>query len=289
LPQVLNTANKAPEARQSPPTSAETPLVLLIAHDPQDRVRITELLRNAGIAVETVATGFEAVARCHQSRFDAITLNLGLPDMSGRAVFEKIRERGFNQQTPVVMTIFAGQQGADIGVRVNGILAKPLSEKKLRGAIERCGLVAGNSQPIVVVDGDPSDLQLADELLRQAGYRVIGESDAASAHIAAAGEEPAALLLDTAGIEVIKDFKKTGTGRATPVIICMKDELTGAELDKIRAQRSSIGYNGAYGHGLVDELTRLLQSSALDSKPANACPSMDREVTHGSAIHFDRR
>jgi CheY-like chemotaxis protein len=277
LPQVLRASNKSVEQTKSVTKITDAPLVLVIEDDAADRARIAELLRNAGFAVETVATGFDAVARCHQSRFDAITLDLKLPDMSGRAVLEKMRERGFNQQTPVIVAIFADQHETVIGFRVNDILAKPLSEKELLDAIERSGLVPGNSDPILVVDDDPSALQVADELLRQAGYRTIRRHDAASALTAAAEEQPAAIILDPVAAEFLKEFRKTGPGRITPVIICTKDELTGSEPDKIRAERTSMDYNGDCGDGLIDELTHILWNPGVKSQPvsANASPSKD--------------
>ena len=278
LPQVLRASNKSAEETKSVTMLTEAPLVLVIEDDAEDRARIAELLRNAGFAVETVATGFDAVARCHQSRFDAITLNLRLPDMSGRAVFEKLRERGFNQQTPVIVAIFADQQETVIGFRVNDILAKPLSEKELLDAVERSGLAPGNSHPILVVDDDPSALQLADELLRQAGYRALCRHDAASALVAAGRERPSAIILDPVGAEFLKEFRKTGTGRITPVIICTKDELTGSEPDKVGAERRSMGYNAAGDYGLIDELTHILWNPGVKSQPASANVSLSNDA-----------
>jgi len=277
LPQVLRASNKIVEETKSVTMPAETPLVLVIQGDTEERARIAGLLRNGGFAVETVATGFEAVARCHQSRFDAITLTLRLPDMSGRAVLEKMRERGFNQQTPVIVAISADQQGTVIGFQVNDILAIPLSENELLDAVERSGLVPGNSRPILVLDDDQSALQPADELLRQAGYRTICRHDPASALVTAAREQPAAIILDPAGAAFLKEFRKTGSGRITPVIICTRDELTGSEPDKLGAERSSMGYNGRCGYGLIDELTHILCNPGVESQPlsANASPTND--------------
>jgi DNA-binding response OmpR family regulator len=38
------------------------------------------MLQNSGYAVETAATCAEAVAKCRERRFDAITLDMMLPD-----------------------------------------------------------------------------------------------------------------------------------------------------------------------------------------------------------------
>jgi signal transduction histidine kinase/DNA-binding response OmpR family regulator len=274
LPQVLRASDKIVEETTSATMPAAAPLVLVIANAAESRARIAEPLRNGGFAVDTVATGLEAVACCHQSRFDAILLDLRLPDMSGRAVFEKLRERGFNQQTPVLVTIFADRQETVIGFRVNDILALPLSENKFLDAVERSGLAPGDSRPILVVDDDSSTLHSANELLRRAGYTTVCRRDAASALTIATREPPAAIILDPVGAEFLKEFRRTATGRSTPVIICAKDELTGPEPDKIRAGRSLMGYNGACGYGLIDELTHILSNprAKLQSVSAKAAP-----------------
>jgi two-component system response regulator RegX3 len=67
------------------------------------RDRIAERLRNEGFAVTGAATGSDAVAQCHRTQFDAISLDVSLPDMSGRTVVDRMRERGLNQQTPIVV------------------------------------------------------------------------------------------------------------------------------------------------------------------------------------------
>lgn len=264
LPRALRAANKIVEETKSATMPGETPLVLVVEDAAERRARMADSLRDAGFAVETVATGLEAVAHCHQSRFDAILLDLRLPDMSGRAVFEKLRERGFNQQTPVIVAIFPGGQENVIGFRVNDILAIPLSEEKLLNAVERFGLVPGDSRPILVAGEDSSTVRPADTLLRRAGYPIICQSDAASALTVAAREQPAAIIIDTAGAELLKELKKTA-GHTTPVVLCAKDELDGSEPDNIPAGCSLIGYNSACGRSLIDELTQILWNPRTES------------------------
>jgi CheY-like chemotaxis protein len=211
--------------------------------------------------------------------------------MSGRALLEKMRERGFNRQTPVFVAIFADRPEHGIGFRVNDILAKPLSERELLDALERSGLSPGNAQPILLVDDDQPALQLAGNLLRQAGYRTICARDAASALMTAGSEQPAAIILDPVSTEFLKEFRKSGNGRATPVIICTSDEIRGSAPEQIRAEPSSMGCDDACGSGLIDELAHVLSNSGVKSQPlsADASLSIPREVTHGSTIHIDRR
>ncbi len=265
LPQVLRASNEIVEETKSVTMLTETPLVLVIEDDAEDRARVAEQLRNAGFAVETVATGFEAVTRCHQSRFDAITLDLSLRDLSSRAILGKIRERGLNQQTPVIIATLMDRQGTVAGFRVDDILQKPASKSDLLEALERSGLVPGGSQPILVLDDDQLTLQRAEELLRQSGYRTVCRRDAASALQAAAQEHPAAVVLDPLtpqidGSEFLKEFRKSGAGRITPVIIWTGNQIPGSELAKHRPERErhAMARHDGQAQELIDELNHTL-------------------------------
>src|SRR4029079_19219362 len=128
------------EIRVEPEAAPGASQILVIEDDVDDRAWISSALRRAGYAVETVATGAEALVRCREQRFDAITLDIMLPDMSGRAVLEKLRERGLNQDTPVIVTTLLAHKGIVAGFRVTDILPKPVSEGAVLEALKRCGL-----------------------------------------------------------------------------------------------------------------------------------------------------
>ena len=63
----------------------------------EDEKRIADFisrgLESAGYQVATVHDGASAVERIHEIEFDLIVLDLGLPDMDGLKVLEKIRNR----------------------------------------------------------------------------------------------------------------------------------------------------------------------------------------------------
>ncbi|HMF50761.1 MAG TPA: PAS domain S-box protein, partial [Candidatus Saccharimonadales bacterium] len=134
------------------PVPLGAPAILVIEDDANDRQSIALALRTAGYGVETVATGAEALVRCREQIFDAITLDMMLPDMSGRAVIEKLRERGLNQQTPVVVVTLLAHKGLIAGFQITDILSKPVSQGDLLSALERCRVPPGAPQPVLVVD-----------------------------------------------------------------------------------------------------------------------------------------
>ncbi len=243
------------------PTPPGAPAILVIEDDANDRQSIASALRTAGYGVETVATGAEALVRCREQIFDAITLDMMLPDMSGRAVIEKLRERGLNQQTPVVVVTLLAHKGLIAGFQITDILSKPVSQGDLLSALERCRVPPGAPQPVLVVDDDRSSLKLADKALRDLGYRTICRQDAISALKAASHEQLAAVVLDLvmpkmSGFEFLKRFRKTKRGRATPVIVWSGKDLTDLERRELRAVATIVRKQD---HG-ADELIREVKS-----------------------------
>ena len=68
---------------------------LLIAEDDQVLAdALLRTLRNAGYAVDHVASGSEADAALASHEFDVVILDLGLPKLHGLEVLRKLRGRG---------------------------------------------------------------------------------------------------------------------------------------------------------------------------------------------------
>lgn len=67
-------------------------LILLVDDEPQITRWLTPSLRAAGYEVETAETGAAALARLADTRCDLVLLDLGLPDMDGKALIPRIRE-----------------------------------------------------------------------------------------------------------------------------------------------------------------------------------------------------
>jgi signal transduction histidine kinase/DNA-binding response OmpR family regulator len=269
LPRVLTSVQPAAGAdqrdQQRVATAPGTPVILIIEDDAEDRAWIGGALRGAGYAVETVATGAEALVRCREQKFDAITLDIMLPDMSGRAVLEKLRERGLNQQTPVTIVTLLAHKGVVAGFQVNDILSKPVSQSEIIKALERCGVTPSTPRPVLVVDDDRSALKLADKTLRHLGYRTVCRKNGISALKAASKEHPAAVVLDLVmpsmnGFEFLRRFRRTRRGRYTPVIVWTSKELSALEKNELRSAATAVARKDENARELIDEIRSILRA-----------------------------
>jgi PAS domain S-box-containing protein len=259
LPRACRRGNAIEQALQSAAVPAGASLILVVEDDSRDRAWIVKTLSASGYAVEAVATGSEALMRCREKRFDAITLDVMLPDMSGRAVLSRIRERGLNQETPVIVVTLLASKGIMAGFHVADILAKPVSANEVLNALKRCGIEPDSARSVLVVDDDESALKVAEATLTRLGYRAVCEQSAESALDAASKEHPAAVVLDLVmpeidGFEFLRRFRTTRAGRETPIIVWTGKDLTVEERSRLRSAAQSVVRKTEEADELVREI-----------------------------------
>src|SRR5687768_15755718 len=80
--------------------------VLLVEDNIRLSEAIAESLRKAGFEVDSVSEGEEALAVLPLQPYDAIVLDLGLPDMDGMKVLEELR--GKKNAVPVLVLTARG-------------------------------------------------------------------------------------------------------------------------------------------------------------------------------------
>ncbi len=239
------------------------PRLLVVEDDKNDRTWIVQTLADAGYAVEAVATGAEALARCRQQPYDAVTLDLLLPDMHGRDVLRAIRAEGPNRETPVVIVTVVIDKGVAAGFHVHDVLIKPVQTDDLLGSLARAKVSPHEARPILVVDDDPKARKLAERALKDAGYRALCVAGAEEGLEVAAQTPPAAVVLDLLmpgmdGFGFLKRFRATAVGRRTPVIVWTVKDLTRQERQQLRAATQGLVLKGEGPAALLAELRDLI-------------------------------
>ena len=83
--------------------------LLLVDDDPGIRASVTQLLGGSDdVNVIAVGSGEEAIAALANRHFDCVVLDLGLPEMSGMALLEKVKKQKRYQSLPVIL--FTGRE-----------------------------------------------------------------------------------------------------------------------------------------------------------------------------------
>jgi len=82
--------------------------LLLVEDDESQRSSIVELIGNGDVETAAVSSGAEALAALESAHFDCMVLDLGLPDMTGFELIERIRKEQGLVDLPIV--IYTGKQ-----------------------------------------------------------------------------------------------------------------------------------------------------------------------------------
>jgi HAMP domain-containing protein/signal transduction histidine kinase/CheY-like chemotaxis protein len=77
--------------------------LLLIEDDEIQQMTIRDLIGNGDVKTTVVASGKDALEALHNSKFDCMVLDLGLPDMSGVELLEKIKNEPQSRSTPIII------------------------------------------------------------------------------------------------------------------------------------------------------------------------------------------
>jgi signal transduction histidine kinase/DNA-binding response OmpR family regulator len=223
----------APAATLAAPSSG-APSVLLIEDDPLDLAWLVRVIGEAGYQIEVAQTGAEALEKCRQRRFDAITLDLLLPDMGGWELLHQIRETTPNADAPAIVVTVVAEKEIGLGFPIHDFLVKPVRADDLLASLQRAGVAPGSGSKVLVVDDDVQSLKLIEAMLRQTRISPICRMDGASGLRAAEDERPQAVILDLLmpgmdGFEFLERFRQTTHGRGTPVIVWTNKDLTSGD------------------------------------------------------------
>jgi PAS domain S-box-containing protein len=238
--------------------------VLVVEDDHDDTDVVVDALVTAGFAVETAASGAQAINACRQRTFDAVTLDLVLPDMTGLDLLAHLRGEPHMRRTPVIVVTVVPDAKLVAGFAVHDVLRKPLEPPSLLQALERAGVRPDRPGGVLVVDDDPGALRLMDATLTQLGFAAITRSSGDAGLEAAEQLRPSAVVLDLMmpgmdGVEFLDRFRRIPAHRRTPVLIWTMKDLTADEQARLRqSAQGVVSKNGSTPSTVVAQLRALL-------------------------------
>jgi DNA-binding response OmpR family regulator len=112
----------------------QAPLILVVDDEDDVRDLVVSNLRRTGFNTIEAADGESALAAIHESRPDAVILDVMMPKMDGFAVCEEIRNHPAIKTTPVIILTAKGRPTDRISGLEKGAddyVPKPFSPKEL--------------------------------------------------------------------------------------------------------------------------------------------------------------
>ena len=143
---VLAPARVEPEARPVAKSVAERALCLLLAEDNVVNQHLaTRLLVKMGHSVVLAQTGLEAVSQHASGEFDAVLMDVQMPEMDGFQATRAIRDREKALGSPRVPIIaltahaMSGDREKCLQAGMDHYLSKPLKAQELRDLLQTIG------------------------------------------------------------------------------------------------------------------------------------------------------
>ncbi|MFA7382974.1 MAG: sigma-54 dependent transcriptional regulator [Desulfurivibrionaceae bacterium] len=167
---------------------AEITEILVIDDEPSMREFLSILLEKNGYATRAAANGIEALALLQQHRFDLIISDIRMPDLSGLALLENIKQQDLS--IPVVLiTAYASPEDAVLAMK-NGAfdyLTKPFKVEDILSVVKAAlgsrqeKIPANNLDSFAgIIGSSPEMLKIYDLITRigptQANVLIYGES-----------------------------------------------------------------------------------------------------------------
>lgn len=112
-----------------------------------------------GLEVDSAYCGQEAVLKCREEKYDLIFMDIYMDDMDGFTTVRKIREKGYNLNTPIV-ALTADVEKKTIRrcvLEMNGYLLKPIHMKNIIRILKK---IWGEASQYISISNISSDLDM---------------------------------------------------------------------------------------------------------------------------------
>ncbi len=247
------------------------PLVLVVEDDPRAGDLLGHYLREAGYRVAQASSGAQAIALAKSLKPDAITLDILLPGEDGLAILGLLKTSPDTAAIPVVVVSITDHRELGFSLGAVEWLVKPVQRDSFVTAVRRTisTMTPGVSPRVLIVDDEPSTVELLTDLLTAQGFRTIAAHDGQQGIDMALAQRPDVIVLDLimpgqSGFDVVRRLRDHPWGRNVPILVFTGKDLSAED----RAQL----YDGVQAvvkkEGPAELLSELARVCPPSGKPA---------------------
>lgn len=219
--------------------------VLVIEDNPLAADLLTTWLKEAGYSAVVARNGEEGLRLAQELRPIAITLDVILPEIDGWQVLHRLKEMSATREIPVIICSIVDNREFGLSLGAVEYLTKPISRKELLENLSRTTRLKPKGRKILVVDDNPADVSLVEEILRLDNYEVIKAYSGVEGLKKAREEHPDLLILDLlmpdlSGFDVAHLLRASEATRELPIIIFTVKELSQPEREQLKLETQAI-------------------------------------------------
>ncbi len=168
---------------QAPAEDSCRPHMLICEDNPDVAMILADLLEYDGVTSDRVGTAGAALDMLKRKRYCGLLLDLGLPDMDGLSLIQKLRAEETTRDLPVIVVTGRGREGTNAmdgeALAVLDWLQKPVDRDRLSQALQQ--VMPPCSRPrILHVEDDIDFVQITQALLEEDTHYIYATSLAAA-------------------------------------------------------------------------------------------------------------
>jgi len=255
--------------------------VLIVEDDPNFCRVLLDLAHGNGFKGLVATDGAQAIELAKQYRPTAITLDIGLRDISGWKVLDELHADPGTREIPVhIVTVFDDAQERFSEQGASTFLTKPASKEALEGLFARIQtFIEKGARTLMVVEDDP--------IQRQSIVDLVGGGELHTFAVGTGKEAIAILrknkvdcivldlgLPDMSGFKLLEQVQKSPDLRAIPIIVYTAAELSNRDKAALqKAAKTVIVKGGKDSRDMLlnqvgQFLTKVGQGMPAPAKPA---------------------
>ena len=229
------------------------PAIVVIEDDPSSAELVGVHLTAAGLRPVTVRTGEEGLEAIRALRPTAVVLDIHLPGMDGWDVLSVIKADPKLASTPVVVVSVLPERGRGFALGAADYLVKPVSKEGLLGAVWRAVAervdASSERRDVVVIDDDPTALELVRATLEPRGWTVTTCTGGVEALSVIREVNPSIVLVDLLmpevdGFEVVDALRADPRTAAIPVVVLTAKSLTATDRQRLQGRIEFVASKG---------------------------------------------
>lgn len=242
-------------------------LILVVEDDIEFARALVNLAHELDFDCVAATTAEEGLALAAELRPSGILLDIGLPDVSGLSVLERLKRDPATRHIPVhvVSALERGQVAMELGAV--GFLIKPATRERLASAIAQLEETSARAvRRLLIVEDDESLRENLQRLLARDQLEIVGVGTIAEAIDQLTGTPFDCMITDLAlpdgsGYDLLERMAGHDAVAFPPVIVYTGRALTRDEEQRLRRYSKSIIIKGARSpERLLDEVTLFLHS-----------------------------
>jgi CheY-like chemotaxis protein len=244
----------------------QKPLVLIVDDELPARELMASYLES-NYRVAMAVSGTDAIAKAKMLKPDAITLDVLMAGGDGFQALVALKAAAETEGIPIIVVSIVDNQQVGFALGAAEYLIKPINKGELLESLRKhVPNPSVDDSAILLVDDDFRTLELLEEALRSAKYKVKSVQSGARALEVLGSKPVGGVVLDLMmpgmdGFEVIRHIRTKPALRELPIFVMTAKNLTADELVLLNSETQAlIQKDGSWHQQLLFEIGQAIHS-----------------------------